>query len=156
MATHSSVLAWRIPGTEEPGGLPSMGSNRVGHDWSDAAAAATPQSLGWCAQDTRKLCMIWTLATSAAGFRGTGPTLQPRAGPVTFHPTGEASPVGKDHQRQPFTVEVLNGLIRLKRGVWEPNLASLLDNLLGKAKEKDTNNDTAWRGNLFKKVRFYC
>ena len=32
MATHSSVLAWRIPGTGEPGGLPSMGSRRVGHD----------------------------------------------------------------------------------------------------------------------------
>ena len=40
MATHSSVLAWRIPGMEEPGGLPSMGSHRVGHDWSDLAAAA--------------------------------------------------------------------------------------------------------------------
>ena len=40
MATHSSVLAWRIPGTGEPGGLPSMGSNRVRHDWSDLAAAA--------------------------------------------------------------------------------------------------------------------
>ena len=40
MATHSSVLAWRIPGTEEPGGLPSMGSHRVGHDWSNLAAAA--------------------------------------------------------------------------------------------------------------------
>ena len=39
MATHSSVLAWRIPGTEEPGGLPSMGPHRVGHDWSDLAAA---------------------------------------------------------------------------------------------------------------------
>ena len=39
MATHSSILAWRIPGTEEPGGLPSMGSHRVGHDWSDLAAA---------------------------------------------------------------------------------------------------------------------
>ena len=36
--THSSVLAWRIPGTGEPGGLPSMGSHRVGHDWSDLAA----------------------------------------------------------------------------------------------------------------------
>ena len=32
MATHSSVLAWRIPGTGEPGGLPSVGSHRVGHD----------------------------------------------------------------------------------------------------------------------------
>ena len=40
MATHSSVLAWRSPGTGEPGGLPSMGSHRVGHDWSDLAAAA--------------------------------------------------------------------------------------------------------------------
>ena len=40
MATHSSVLAWRIPGTGEPGGLPSMGSRRVGHDCSDLAAAA--------------------------------------------------------------------------------------------------------------------
>ena len=39
MATHSSVLAWRIPGTGEPGGLPSMGLDRVGHDWSDLAAA---------------------------------------------------------------------------------------------------------------------
>ena len=40
MATHSSVLTWRIPGTGEPGGLPSMGSHIVGHDWSDLAAAA--------------------------------------------------------------------------------------------------------------------
>ena len=40
MATHSSVLAWRIPGTEEPGRRPSMGSHRVGHDWSNLAAAA--------------------------------------------------------------------------------------------------------------------
>ena len=40
MATHSSVLAWRIPGKGEPGGLPSMGSHRVGHDHSNLAAAA--------------------------------------------------------------------------------------------------------------------
>ena len=40
MTTHSSVLAWRISGTGEPGGLPSLGSHRVGHDWSDLAAAA--------------------------------------------------------------------------------------------------------------------
>ena len=39
MATHSRVLAWRIPGTGEPGGLLSMGSHRVGHDWSDLAVA---------------------------------------------------------------------------------------------------------------------
>ena len=40
MATHSSVPAWRIPGTAEPDGLQSMGSHRVGHDWSDLAATA--------------------------------------------------------------------------------------------------------------------
>ena len=39
-ATHSSVLPWRTPETGEPGGLPSMGSHRVGHDWRDLAAAA--------------------------------------------------------------------------------------------------------------------
>ena len=41
MATHSSVLAWRIPGMEKPGGLPSMGSHRVGHDGSDLATTTT-------------------------------------------------------------------------------------------------------------------
>jgi len=40
MAIHSSVLAWRIPGTGEPGGLPSLGSHGIGHDWSYLAAAA--------------------------------------------------------------------------------------------------------------------
>ena len=40
MGTHPSILAWRIPGTGEPDGLLSMGSHRVGHDWSDLAAAA--------------------------------------------------------------------------------------------------------------------
>ena len=42
-ATHSSILAWRISGTGKPGGLPSMGSHRVGHYWSDLAAAAAAQ-----------------------------------------------------------------------------------------------------------------
>ena len=44
MATRSSVLAWRIPGAAEPGGLPSMGSHIVGHDWSDLAAAAAART----------------------------------------------------------------------------------------------------------------
>ena len=43
MATHSSVLAWRIPGTGEPDGLPSMGSHRVWHDWSGITAAAAAE-----------------------------------------------------------------------------------------------------------------
>ena len=47
MATHSSILAWRIPGMGEPGGLPSMGSHRVGHDWSNLAAAAAAAESHW-------------------------------------------------------------------------------------------------------------
>ena len=50
MATHSSILAWRIPGTEEPGGLPALVSHRVAHGWSDLAAAASIlawKSHGW-------------------------------------------------------------------------------------------------------------
>ena len=50
MATHSSVLAWRIPGTGEPGGLPSLGLHRVGHDWSNLAAAAAAQIVCMCAK----------------------------------------------------------------------------------------------------------
>ena len=48
-ATHSSVLAWRIPGMGEPGGLPSMGSHRVGHNCSDLAAAAAAHHYVICA-----------------------------------------------------------------------------------------------------------
>ena len=73
MATHSSILAWRIPGMEEPGGLPSMGSHRVGHNGSDLAAAAaqkgywrrkwqsTPVFLPGEAQGWRRLvgCHLW-------------------------------------------------------------------------------------------------
>ena len=47
MATHSSVLAWRIPGTGEPGGLPSLGSHRVGHNWSDLAAVVNLKLAKW-------------------------------------------------------------------------------------------------------------
>ena len=48
MATRSSVLAWRIPGRGEPGGLLSMESHRVGHDWSDLAAAAADKGMNKC------------------------------------------------------------------------------------------------------------
>ena len=56
MATHSSILAWRIPGTEEPGGLPSMGLHRVRHDWSDLVAAAAAAVLKWKVFPT--LCVL--------------------------------------------------------------------------------------------------
>ena len=71
MATHSSVLAWRIPWTEKPGRLQSMGSHRVGHNWSDLAAAAAgscpwvplqklllkPQFTHWC-NGNNKTCFV--------------------------------------------------------------------------------------------------
>ena len=57
MATHSSVLAWRIPGTGEPGGLPSLGSHRVGHDWSDLAAAVAAKVLSWRGKESA-FCMV--------------------------------------------------------------------------------------------------
>ena len=57
MATHSSVLAWRVPGMGEPGGLPSMGLHRVRHDWSDLAAAAYM----WCTRNFFKLTKILVL-----------------------------------------------------------------------------------------------
>ena len=53
MATHSSVLAWRIPRTGEPGGLPSMGSHRVGHDLSDLAAVAAAEIQGQFTQEKK-------------------------------------------------------------------------------------------------------
>ena len=79
MATHSSVLAWRIPGMGEPGGLASMGLHRVGHDWSNSAAAAaawalwgfsggtgTPANAG----DTREAGLILGLGRSLGGGHG--------------------------------------------------------------------------------------
>ena len=47
MATHSSTLAWKIPWTEEPGGLESMGSQRVGHDWATSLSLFTLMHLAW-------------------------------------------------------------------------------------------------------------
>ena len=57
MAAHFSVLAWRIPWTEEPGGLPSMGSHRVGHDWSNLAAAAADRYIHVYAVYTGYMCV---------------------------------------------------------------------------------------------------
>ena len=57
MATHSSVLAWRIPGTAGPGGLPSMGLHRVGHDWSDLAAAAAMEPV-CCSMSSSNCCFL--------------------------------------------------------------------------------------------------
>ena len=62
MATHSSVLAWRIPGMAEPGGLPSRGLHRVGQDWSNLAAAAATAWARWMASSTH-----WTWVWASHG-----------------------------------------------------------------------------------------
>ena len=64
MATHSSVLAWRIPGTGEPGELLSLGSHRVGHDWSDLALA-----LLYIHCEVESLCYYTTRKMSINTFR---------------------------------------------------------------------------------------
>ena len=72
MATHSSTLAWRIPGTGEPGGLPSMGSHRVGYDWSDLAAAAAAvevMEVQWSSFKPQKM-MLWKCYTQYASKFG--------------------------------------------------------------------------------------
>ena len=58
MATHSSVLAWRIPGTAEPGGLQSMGSHTVGHDWNHLAAAAKSLLMVTAATNLKDACSL--------------------------------------------------------------------------------------------------
>ena len=58
MAIHSSVLAWRIPWTGEPGGLPSMGSHRVGHDWSDLAAVVHCGLALWLSAGKESACNV--------------------------------------------------------------------------------------------------
>ena len=86
MATHSSVLAWRIPGTEEPGGWPSMGSHRVGHDWSDlAAAAAADHRLNSCGTWAWLLRSVWDLSKS--GIKTKSPALA--GGFLTTEPPGK-------------------------------------------------------------------
>ena len=116
MATHSSVLAWRIPDTGEPGGLLSMGSHRVGHDWSDLAAATIftfgPQFLmlfhwsGFCVffWIWWPLCFQWSMVKMTLGdFSRLLKTISilppafenPSWGPVTWYvssPTAQRLP----------------------------------------------------------------
>ena len=72
MTAHSSVLAWRIPGTAEPGGLPSMGSHRVGHDRSDLTAAAwcSGKSRGWSPKDLSSLSLSVYLSVGIGKTQG--------------------------------------------------------------------------------------
>ena len=73
MATHSSILVWRIPWTEEPGGLLSMGSQRVQHDWATSTHTGRKQSessesLGLCFQESGTCTPTQTWACESRGF----------------------------------------------------------------------------------------
>ena len=71
MATHSSVLAWRIPGTGEPGRLLSTGSHRVGHDWSDLATATTWHAESYFPNQGSNLSLLpWNLGVLISGPPG--------------------------------------------------------------------------------------
>ena len=61
MTTHSSVLAWRIPGTGEPGGLQCMGSHRVGHDRSDLAVAAVAEGIRSRISEAKNRSVSWKI-----------------------------------------------------------------------------------------------
>ena len=86
MVTHYSVLAWRIPGTGEPGGLLSMGSHRVGHDWSNLAAAAAASQKNW-AENTKS-------SHTPHGHIYAQPHLLP-----TSHPSGTSAMLRNRHWR---------------------------------------------------------
>ena len=88
MATHSSVLVWRIPGTEEPGRRPSMGSQRVRHNWSDLAAAAAAELY---------IQMIFKLLYSVLTLK-----LSLSKCSVDYHPQTWSSPVISSHKMSSF------------------------------------------------------
>ena len=102
VATHSSILAWRIPGTKKHSGLPSMGSYRVGHDWSDlAAAAAAVQFSG-----TKYICTVVCPSPLSISRMGHLPKLTLPQRALTPHP----------HPR-PLPVHLLTGIFTVL-GTW--------------------------------------
>ena len=108
MATHSSILAWRIPWTEKPGGLQSTGSQRVGHDW------ATSLSLGYVGLS----CSMWDLSLQSMDFSL-----------VVAHGLKSTGPVAVAHGiRSPGSVAVVHGLSTLEWSWWA-TLALMFCNL---------------------------
>ena len=94
MATHSSVLAWRIPGTGEPGGLLSMGSHRVGHNWSDLAAAAAAACIARVhAQLCPTFCNPMDCIPSGSSLHGDSPGKKTGVGSM---PSSKWSPRPRD------------------------------------------------------------
>ena len=125
MATHSSVLAWRIPGTWEPGGLPSMGSHRVGHDWSHLAAAAAEWLTLAFFHFTKASCHVWRFYNTGQMSHGHSPLW-----PVTVASFGSGCPlhgqVSVGGNIQPF---LITSPLQPERASW--NRADLISLLSG-------------------------
>ena len=113
MASHSCVLAWRIPRTGEPGGLPSMGSHRVGHDWSDLAAVTgmSPKSPSWGQRSTNSRIITTILAHHQGQWLFLGKSREPAVSRGQPH-TGHQKPVSKSG------VQLLPVLKPIKRPSW--------------------------------------
>ena len=129
MATHSSVLAWRVPGTGEPGRLPSMGSHRVRHDWSDlaAAAAAACKSKGY--PDS-------SIGKESACNPGD---------PSSISGSGRSSGEGIGYPLQYSWSSLVAQLVKNLPAMWETCIQSLgLGDLLEKGKATHSNI-LAWR-----------
>ena len=95
MATHSSVLTWRIPGTGDPGGLPSMGSHRVRHDWNDIAAAASVKEPGGLqSMGSLRVGHDWATSFSLFTFMHWRGKWQPTPVFLPGDSQGQGSPVG--------------------------------------------------------------
>ena len=92
MATHSSMLAWRIPGTGEPGGLPSLGSHRVRHDLSDLAAASAFSAGGYPTSEVWGGGREQLPQARGQGQRPGGPTPHLRPGVAA----GKSNPTSKE------------------------------------------------------------
>ena len=93
MAIHSNILAWRIPGTGEPGGLPCMGSHRVRHDWSDSAVAAAYNSMN-IFQMTHVGCCYCCWVTSVVSDSVRPHRWQPTRMPCPWDSPGKKTGVG--------------------------------------------------------------
>ena len=97
IATHSSILAWRIPETGEPDGLPSMGSHRVGHDWSDLAAAA--ENIIFSEIRQRKMNTVWNINNKRKNEYNKTETISQIQSPKYWYWWGEESSEGQCRSR---------------------------------------------------------
>ena len=155
MTTHSSVLAWRIPGTGEPGGLPSVGSHRVGHDWRDLAhcCCSVPKScLTLC---NLMDCSTWGFpvlqcSKSCPLSQWCHPNISPSVAPLFFCP--QSFPISGIFQMswlfksgdQIIVPSVSASVLPVSIQAWYPLGLTGSISLLSKALSRIFSNTTIW------------